>query len=237
MVFARLILAPCAAATLFGGAALAAGRGESPVVVELYTSQGCSGCLEASAYAGDLAERSGVLLLSFDVDYWDYLGWKDTFAKPAFVERQRAYTEPLDNVHPYTPQMVVDGHVDAEGFDRDFVDVAIDYCFAHIAHSPPVTLARDGDVLTVTIGDGDKPAEDADVWLVAYEPGMHDVAIHEGENADQRMPHYNVVDAIEHVGAWNGEPTVLNASIQPGVSYAVLVQRAGQGAMIAAATE
>jgi hypothetical protein len=234
MRIAPLLLAPL---TLAATPAYAGGRGESPVVVELYTSQGCSGCLEASGYAGELATRDGVLLLSFGVDYWDYLGWRDTFARSEFVERQRSYTSRLDNVHPYTPQMVVDGHVNGPGFNRQFVDIAISYCFAHLVKSPPVDLARRDGALAVAIGDGDRPDAPADVWLLAFEPGAHEVAINAGENADAVMRTYNVVRSISRIGSWSGEAVQLDAPVNDGLSYAVLVQRPGLGAMLAAATE
>ena len=233
----RFIAISAFAAAAAASAALAGGRGESPVVVELYTSQGCSGCLQASAYASELAEREGVLLLSFGVDYWDYLGWEDTFAKPGFVERQRLYTERLENRHPYTPQMVVDGHVNGAGFNREFVDIAVAHCFEHIANSPSVSFSREDDQLTVAIGDGDSVDEDADVWLVTYLPGVQMVDIDRGENADAAMRHYNVVESIHRIGAWNGDDVTLTAPIISDRSHAVLVQRAHQGAMIAAAAE
>jgi hypothetical protein len=226
------------ASTLCAGAPVLAGeRGASPVVVELYTSEGCSGCLEASSFAGELAGRDGVLLLSFGVDYWDYLGWKDSNAQPEFVERQRAYTARLDNVHPYTPQMVVDGHVNSPGFNKGFVDVAIAFCLEHLADSPAVTLAREDGQIAVEIGGGEALETDADVWLVAYEPGEHRTPIGAGENASRVMKTYNVVRSIVRVGAWSGEAARMSASADPGLSYAVLVQRSDLGSMVAAAAE
>jgi hypothetical protein len=234
MRFAPLLLAPL---TLAATPALAEERGKSPVVVELYTSQGCSGCLQASGYAGELAAREGVLLLSFGVDYWDYLGWRDTFARPEFVARQRDYTSRLDNRHPYTPQMVVDGHVNGAGFSSDFVDVAISFCHDHLAESPPVSLARRGGALSIEVGDGAAPDAAADVWLVSFEPGAHEVAINAGENATQVMRTYNVVRSIERIGSWTGEALRLATPVSSDVSYAVLVQRPALGAMLAAAAE
>ena len=86
--------------------AVAAAR--TPVVVELYTAQGCAACGEADAYAAKLADQKGVVVLTFPVDYWDYLGWPDTFAKPEFSDRQKAYVAKLSLREPYTPQVVVD---------------------------------------------------------------------------------------------------------------------------------
>src|SRR5215212_4728699 len=85
------------------------------VLVELYTAQGCGTCGDANGLVGRLAERPGVLPLTFSVDYWDYLGWTDTFAKPEFAERQKAYVSKLALREPYTPQVVVDGQAEAPG--------------------------------------------------------------------------------------------------------------------------
>lgn len=229
-----ILISSIAALSAGGAASLAADRGESPVVVELYTSQGCSGCLEASDFAGELIERDRVLLLSFGVDYWDYLGWRDTFAEPGFVARQRAYTTRLDNRHPYTPQMVVDGHVNSAGFSRDFVNLAINFCFGHLENSPPVAITRGGDSLSIEIGDGEEPEGEADVWLVSYEPGQQDVDVERGENAGVVMPHYNVVRGISRIGGWRGEALSLSAPASDDLAYAVLVQRPELGSMIAA---
>ena len=100
------------------GAALA----KPAVLVELFTAQGCGPCAEANAYLGKLAERPGVLALTFSVDYWDYLGWTDTFAKPEFTERQRAYVARLQLREPYTPQVIVDGRQEAQGLKLPEID-------------------------------------------------------------------------------------------------------------------
>ena len=97
-------------------------QAKSPVVVELYTAQGCASCGQANAYVGKLAEKPGVLALTFAVDYWDYLGWEDTFAKPAFAERQKAYVARLDLREPYTPQVVIDGRAQVGGLQDDKID-------------------------------------------------------------------------------------------------------------------
>src|SRR5438552_18648429 len=92
------------------------------VLVELYTAQGCRTCAEANGLVGKLAERPGVLPLTFSVDYWDYLGWADTFAKPEFAERQKAYVAKLSLREPYTPQVVVDGQAQASGAKAERVE-------------------------------------------------------------------------------------------------------------------
>jgi len=95
---------------------------KTPVVVELYTAQGCASCGEANAHVAQLAGEPGVLVLTFPVDYWDYLGWADTFAKPEYAERQKAYVAKLALREPYTPQVIVDGRAQAPGLKADRVD-------------------------------------------------------------------------------------------------------------------
>src|SRR3954451_8994974 len=126
---------------LFASLILAAGplpaAARQPVVVELYTAQGCASCGEANAYVAKLAERSGVLPLTFSVDYWDYLGWADTFAKPEFAERQKAYVTKLALREPYTPQVVVDGAAQASGSKPEKVDALVAAATARKAASAP----------------------------------------------------------------------------------------------------
>src|SRR4249919_1668237 len=95
---------------------------KTPVLVELYTAQGCGSCGEANSFVAKLADRPGVLPLTFSVDYWDYLGWADTFAKPEFAARQKAYVTKLALREPYTPQVVVDGQAEASGAKTEQVN-------------------------------------------------------------------------------------------------------------------
>src|SRR3954469_23053648 len=114
----------------------AKGPSKPPVVVELYTAQGCASCGAANAYVAKLADRPGVLPLTFDVDYWDYLGWADTFAKPEFAERQKAYVSKLALREPYTPQVAVDGQAEAPGAKAERVDRLVREA-AKAPRSPP----------------------------------------------------------------------------------------------------
>ena len=100
-------------------------RSKMPVVVELFTAQGCADCVQADATLADLADRKGVIALTWPVDYWDYEGWTDTFAEPAFTERQRAYAHRLKVREIYTPEMVVDGAREASALDRSAVDALL----------------------------------------------------------------------------------------------------------------
>ena len=117
-----LKILPLAAALWFGGAAADLVAAERKVVVELFTSQGCSSCPPADAYLGELAQRDDVLALSFHVDYWNYIGWRDPFSKRQWSARQRAYGDTLKRRYVYTPQIVVDGAAEAVGSKRSQVE-------------------------------------------------------------------------------------------------------------------
>jgi hypothetical protein len=200
-----------------------------PVVVELFTSQGCSSCPPANANLAAIADKPGVLALSFGVTYWDYLGWKDTFAQPAFTDRQRNYEGPLGHDGPFTPQIVVDGKADTVGNVRADVESLI-----AAAHRTPLThlhLAAN----TLTIDAGQAPARAADVWLVRYDPRIEQVPVQRGENAGVTLPHKNVVRSLTRLGVWNG--TAASFHLPPadaGLSTAVLVQAPDGGAILAA---
>ena len=209
-------------------------QARSPVVVELYTAQGCASCGEANAYVGKLAERPDVLALTFPVDYWDYLGWEDTFAKPAFAERQRAYVERLALREPYTPQVVVDGQTQVGGLQDDKIDRLVANA-AHAARRGP-DMAFIGQ-RRVDVGSGPVPRGGAEVWLVRYDPREQDVTVRKGDNRGQTVPHRNVVVEIKRLGAWRGQPTAyrLPQASAEGLATAVIVQGPHGGRVIAAA--
>src|SRR5579863_2631580 len=146
----------------FAGAALAG----PPVLVELFTAQGCSSCGKANAYIGELAEQKGVLPLTFAVDYWDYLGWKDTFAKPEFADRQRAYAKQLGVAEVYTPQVVVDGRAETPAVRPEAVDKLVREARRASLDAPDAYFRDD----RVNVGGGRHPRGGADVWLVRYDP-------------------------------------------------------------------
>lgn len=200
---------------------------KTPVVVELFTAQGCAACGEANAYVAKLAERAGVLVLTFPVDYWDYLGWSDTFARPEYAERQKAYVARLALREPYTPQVVVDGRVQAPAVKTDRVDRLVHEA-VRAPHDPPEILfigAR-----RVDVGYGRAPRGGADVWLVRYDPREQEVAVKAGDNRGQTVVQKNVVREIKRLGAWRGRPTAyrLPPPTQEGLKTVVLVQ-AGRG--------
>lgn len=191
---------------------------EAPVVVELFTSQGCSSCPPADAFLTDLAhQRRDVLALAFHVTYWDYLGWKDPYSLDAATGRQRDYARHLGEDGVYTPQMVVDGTKGFVGSDRSEGLSAI---AAAARKAVPVTLARDGDALLVTVGPG---AGTAQVLLVGFDPS-HETPVGRGENSGRTLHETNVVRSLTPIGAWIGSTITLHHAPPAGKGFAVLLQ-------------
>jgi hypothetical protein len=221
-----------AAAALAASAARAEPMSQSPVVVELFTSQGCSSCPPANANLTAIADRPDVLALSFGVTYWDYLGWKDSFAKPEFTNRQYAYEQALHRATAYTPQMVVNGSTDLIGNSADELDRKIAMGRNDAQPAPEITLTGN----EVSIGAG-KPLEDiADVWLVRYDPNIVQVPVARGENGGRTLPHKNVVHDFVRLGGWSGAAVRFDLQPAPdGLKTAILVQSAYTGPILAAA--
>jgi hypothetical protein len=212
-----------------------------PIVVELFTSQGCSSCPPADQFLGDLAGQPGILALSFHVDYWDYIGWKDPYAMHLATQRQRKYAHSFDIPYVYTPQMVVQGSAQAVGSDRGDVEAAIARVRAKHAAHPIVSIERHGDGgLTVRVGAGESQGP-ATVWLVCFDR-RHETDIPRGENAGARLVDHHVVRQIESIGNWKGEPLELSvapASVSeflsdPNSGVAALVQSGGTGPILTA---
>ncbi|MSP82162.1 MAG: DUF1223 domain-containing protein [Alphaproteobacteria bacterium] len=185
----------------------AAAQSPAPVVVELFTSEGCSSCPPADEFLGELAQRSDVLALAFHVDYWDYLGWTDRFASPEFTHRQRRYAKILASPMVYTPQAVIGGVYHAVGSDRDKLERLIT-TVRDEAKSLAIDLAwtPSGD-LESRIPDGDQNVK-ATVWFVRYDKAdSSDVTA--GENAGRTLDHTNVVRELKAIGMWMGEAITL----------------------------
>jgi hypothetical protein len=174
------------------------------IVVELFTSQGCNSCPPADAYLGELAKRPDVLALSLHVDYWDYIGWKDPFAQAAFTARQREYQRVLTQRYIYTPQMVVDGHLQGVGSERSTIDGLIGKAAKQRAAAKRPSLTRDGDGVLIEGGQL-TPGSMASVWLAVYEPA-HRTPVRRGENAGRTLPNYNVVREWRVLGRYEGRP-------------------------------
>ncbi|WGF90019.1 DUF1223 domain-containing protein [Marinivivus vitaminiproducens] len=209
-----------------------AGDPRQPTVVELFTSQSCSSCPPANANLITLAERPDVLALSYAVTYWNHLDWEDTFSRPEFTARQRAYAPALGHDAVFTPQMVVNGRADAIGNRLEPVEALI---AANALAGPPEVRVADG---RVAIGAGDAPAGGADVWLVRYDPNRVEVPVGSGENGGRTLPHSHVVRGLARIGGWDGAPTTLALPAAPdGLRTAILVQSPEGGPILAAATD
>jgi hypothetical protein len=176
-----------------------AGDGQ-PTVVELFTSQGCSSCVNAGQLVASLDDKPDVLTLTFPVDYWDYLGWRDTMAKPEFSERQRLYMHALALRDVYTPQVVVDGRLQAAAVDRVTIEKLIRSAERGPAAAPNIALSK----TWLAIGRGVAPPGGAVVWLVRYLPGDQSVRVLTGDNRGKTVLEHNVVRELTRMGAWNG---------------------------------
>lgn len=221
VVTALAVLPPAA-----GGADIA-----HPTIVELFQSQGCSSCPPANANVMAIADDPTVLTLSWQVTYWDNLGWKDTFDNPAFTRRQYDYADAFHRKQVFTPEVVVNGRSDVVGTQRDELDALVRQDDRGEG-GPTVTIA--GDHVTVS-GSGSSP--DAIVMMVRYNPNILQVPIRRGENGGRTLPHRNVVRQLTTLGDWNGQTRtyILPAAEESGLKTAILVQAGRGGPIIAAA--
>jgi hypothetical protein len=203
-----------------------------PAVVELFQSQGCSSCPPAEANVAAIGDRADVLALAFEVDYWDRLGWKDTFSKAAWTARQYAYAHAMGRDGVYTPQVVVNGRVEGDGLAAGELAGLIGRGDRG-SGGPDVRF--DGGA--VAVGEGAAPAGGADVWLARYIPHTVEVAIPRGENAGRTLPYKDVVREMVVLGRWHGEAAKfpLPGGTDSGLAEAAIVQTAGAGPILAAA--
>ena len=210
-----------------------AAAAKPPVVVEFYTAQGCAACAEANTFVNDLADRPGVVALTFAVDYWDYLGWEDTFALPEFAERQRSYLTPLSLREPYTPQLVINGAMEASAVEADRVEALLDQAAEIRLPTPDIQFIGPR---RVDVGSGPAPRGGAEVWLVRYDPKPREVAVRKGENRGQTLTQRNVVRQIARLGVWRGRPTAyaVPAAEEEGLATLLIVQAPKGGKILAA---
>jgi hypothetical protein len=209
-------------------------------VVELFTSQGCSSCPAADALLKRFAEHNNVIALSLPVDYWDYLGWKDTLANPKFSERQRAYARTRGDGAIYTPQLVVNGVAHVNGSDEGQIARAIDKTEKALSFIP-VRLHEEEGKLIVEAGSPPRgvAGKDATIWLAVIASSIQ-VPIQRGENQGKTITYYNVVRELIPVGKWSGKPVTLEVPraslVRPGAeSCAVLLQLGQTGPIMGAA--
>jgi hypothetical protein len=224
------------AAALIAGTSLLPARAASggPWAVELFTSQGCSSCPPADKNLGLLMARPDIVALSFHVDYWDYIGWKDPFASRQTTERQRAYARMLQQRSVYTPEMVFDGRVHDPGYSLSEVDGLLDTVQRRKAERATPKLARDArGVLTIALA-AYKLEKTADITLAVYDK-RHTTPVRRGENTGATLDNFNVVRRLETVAQWDGQPAALTVAADrfaPGQGVAVLVQVADHGPML-----
>jgi hypothetical protein len=214
------LIAPAAAENL---------RAHPRAVVELFTSQGCASCPPADALLTSLAEDADVIALAYHVDYWDYIGWTDTFGAEENSDRQRAYAKSWGSSRIYTPQMVVNGAKGVIGSRRNDVHGAIDGARLDL----PVDITVTDDMIKIAIAP--KPEmEDAVVWLVTY-MDRADVAIERGENAGKTMAYTQVVTKRQVMGLWEADVgaelklPLDEVLTENSTGVAVLVQQERQG--------
>lgn len=203
-------------------------------VVELFTSQGCSSCPPADALLGELSARADVLALSQHVDYWDYIGWKDTFGRRAATERQQAYAKRLGGRYVYTPQMVISGQTEAVGSDRRLIERLLAEP-RPAATSPVMSIQRGADNQIRLLFPARPNVDAASVWLVEFDP-RREVVIDRGENGGRTLAYYNVVREFRKLGTWRGseQTLTLDPSAIRHEGCAVIVQSGETGPVLAA---
>jgi hypothetical protein len=209
-----------------------AGAGERPVLVELFTSEGCSSCPPADALLAELAPRPDLLALSFHVDYWDKLGWKDPFSSPAATARQQRYAELLGLATVYTPQIVVDGKWQAVGSNRAEVERAMGAA-RRDREAVPVTLAVEHGRVRIALGPGNDAAS-ASVLLIGFDRRSVS-AVARGENSGRTLAHADVVKSIEEVGQYDGRAQTIEAPLGRTVERIAAIVQARDGRVLGVA--
>ena len=229
--------AAAAGVTIAGGLGPAAARStaEGPWAIELFTSQGCNSCPPSDAYLGSLARRPDIVALSYHVDYWDYIGWKDAFATRDTTERQRAYARVLKQRYVYTPEMVVEGMAHDTGRDRGAIETLLAEARRRSTKRATPELARAvGGPLTIKLAPFALDGGPADVTLAIYDR-RHSTPVASGENQGRMIENFNTVRHLEVLARWDGSAaswTVEASRLQPGQGAAVIVQHADHGPVI-----
>ena len=197
--------------------------GDPRAVIELFTSQGCSSCPPADKLIAELSRDPSLITMSLAVDYWDYLGWKDTLALHGHSNRERAYAEARGDRDVFTPQVVVNGLIDVLGSDKRAIENAIEKT-RHIAKplELPVTMTVVDGKVTVTVPDAPDSHGSAEVWLC---PITHKVtvAVERGENKDHTLTYTNVVRRWVRLGDWSGKAQSYSIPVAelPDANYAL----------------
>ena len=213
---------------------------ENLVVVELFTSQGCSSCPPADALVGELAERKGVLALSFHVDYWNYTGWKDPLSSREATKRQKGYRRMLNRRYLYTPQILIDGQTEAKNAKRGDVLAKVEAAQKRHKLSISVKHNTEDGVAEVRIPAGHHWGPPADVWVALYDRSRV-TEVEAGENAGLTLTNTNVVRVFQRIGGWRGGEVTLTLPLvalgsKGRDACAIIVQRRGFGPILGATT-
>ena len=223
---------------VFGAAASA----EPKAIVELFTSQGCSSCPPADKLRGELSKDPSLIVLSLPIDYWDYLGWKDTLADKRFTARQKAYSHMRGDREVYTPQVVVNGKVHAVGSDRSSIERAIEQTTKDVGiMSVPVSLTVTNGQLNVSVAPAPSSSR-GEIWLWSIARAVP-IAIGRGENHGREITYHNVVRNWLKVGDWTGKAgnwsvpieNVMREGVDGAIVYVQDGDRDKPGAMLGAA--
>jgi len=209
--------------------------GDARAVIELFTSQGCSSCPPADELLGKLAADPSLVAMSLPIDYWDYLGWKDSLAKPGHTARQRAYAAVRGDRAVYTPQVVVNGAVHVQGSDKAAIERAIGQTRQQSGTlSLPVSLSVQGDHIDVKVPASSDVRAKGEIWLCALTAAVP-IAIGRGENRGRTITYHNVVRHWLKLGQWNGAARSVSVPLSDfqadnASSVAVLLQAGDDGA-------
>jgi len=216
MKTSTLLIASIAVAVIV--AASASATADPRAVIELFTSQGCSSCPPADKLLSELRSDSSLVTLSLPINYWDYLGWKDTLALPGHAARQKGYSQARGDREVYTPQVVVNGVTQALGSDRAEIEKAVAQSHKKLASSPnlpvvsvPIQVALNDSRIDVTLPAGNATAP-TDVWLCPLTRSVA-VGISRGENRGRTLTYTNVVRAWVRLGTWSGQGETLSVPV------------------------
>lgn len=248
----RLILQRLAAAALIlavSPGVMAQEPASSPVsrpkaVVEMFTSQGCGYCPPADEVLAELARKGEVVALAYHVDYWDYLGWRDTMANADNTVRQQEYSRAFGSRSVYTPQAIVNGRQQMNGARRGKLEEAIAHMDgANDGLSVDLSISYEGSTVVIETGAADRPVRNAQLVVVYFEPATR-VKIEHGKNAGREMTYWHAVSGFHSAGMWHGRKTRIelpaNETARKGAGgCAVLLQEMGEknvpGAILGAA--
>jgi len=215
---------------------------DTPVLIELFTSQGCSSCPPADELLNRFRDNPGVITLSFSVDYWNYLGWHDTLSSPENSERQRDYALARGDGSVYTPQVVVDGITHVNGANEAAIEMAMRQTTRRLNDvKVPMSMHAEGKSLMVDIGDAPASSDmrEATIWL-AVAKDKETVAISRGENRGKKITYSHPVLDLTPIGMWKGEKMALRLPLKDlqtigGDCLVAMLQVEGSGPILGAA--